>query len=105
MNYVTVKTYFNDMSIVDNRLKAIEHILDTITKKEVEELSEKKKGVIMEPTEYFDNYPTINEKSAEDIRKECYKDFMTNLEIVYGVVSALPNDIQLDVLINMMKDI
>ncbi len=41
MNYVTVKDYFNDMSIVDNRLKAIEHILDVITKKEVEELSEK----------------------------------------------------------------
>ena len=43
MNYVTVKTYFKDLSILDNRLKAIEHILDIITKKEVEELSEKEK--------------------------------------------------------------
>lgn len=60
----------------------------------------------MEPQDYFgDDYTNINENSTEDIRKECYEDFMTNLEIVYNVVRALPKDIQLDVLINMMRDI
>ena len=56
--------------------------------------------------EYFDDESTnIDEASTEDIRKEVYKDFMTNLEVVYSVVSALPNEIQLEVLINMMRDI
>ncbi len=60
--------------------------------------------------EYFDNdYDNINEDSIEEIRKEIrkevYNDFMTDLDAVYNVVSALPKEIQLDVFINMMRDI
>ena len=41
MDYVTVKTYFSDMAIVDERLKRLEHLIDVITRKEVEALSDK----------------------------------------------------------------
>lgn len=41
MDYVTVKTYFSDMAIVDERLKRLEHLIDVITRKEVEALSNK----------------------------------------------------------------
>jgi len=60
--------------------------------------------------QYFDNdYDNINENSVDEIRneiiKEAYNGFMTNLEAVYSVVSTLPKDIQLDVFMNMMRDI
>lgn len=41
MDYVTVKTYFSDMAIVDERLKRLEHLIDVITRNEVEALSNK----------------------------------------------------------------
>ena len=60
--------------------------------------------------QYFDNdYDNINENSVDEIRneirKETYNDFMTNLGVVYSVVRTLPKDIQLDAFMNMMRDI
>ena len=60
----------------------------------------------MEPNQYFDDESdNIDQNSTEDIRKECYREFMTNLEIVYNVVKALPDEIQLEALITMMREI
>ena len=61
----------------------------------------------MEPQDYWDKEPSdnIDEKSTEDIRKECYMEFMNNLTIVYNVVKALPDEIQLEALISMMREI
>lgn len=60
--------------------------------------------------EYFDNdFDNIDENSAEEEKselvKKVYSEFMDNLTIVYNVVKALPNEIQLDALINMMREI
>lgn len=37
--YVTVASYFNDMKIIDDRLSKLEHIIDNITKYQVEMLN------------------------------------------------------------------
>lgn len=39
--YITKDTYFHDMSILDNRIRALEHIIDNITKERVEALKDK----------------------------------------------------------------
>jgi hypothetical protein len=40
-NYIDKSSYFQDMAIIDERLKRLEHIMDVLTKKEVEALSDK----------------------------------------------------------------
>ena len=60
--------------------------------------------------EYFDNdFDNIDELSTEEKRselvKKIYSEFMDNLTIVYNVVKALPDEIQLEALISMMRDI
>ena len=40
--YVTVASYFNDMKIIDERLERLEHIIDNLTKYQVEMLNKEK---------------------------------------------------------------
>ena len=60
----------------------------------------------MEPHDYFDNdYDNINENSVDEIRKECYKEFMQTLNSVIDVVSVFPPEWQLQMLKGIMDDI
>lgn len=36
--YVNFKTYYSDLKVIDERLSNLEHIIDLLTKKQVEEL-------------------------------------------------------------------
>lgn len=38
--YISKDTYFSDMAILDNRIRALEHIIDNITKERVEALKD-----------------------------------------------------------------
>ena len=40
-NYIDKNSYFQDMHIIEERLKRLEHLIDVITRKEVEALSDK----------------------------------------------------------------
>lgn len=60
--------------------------------------------------EYFDNdFDNIDENPTEEEKnelvKKIYGEFTNNLTIVYNVVKALPDEIQLDALITMMREI
>lgn len=60
----------------------------------------------MTPTQYFDNEPSEEEPlNKDDIIKEVYKGFMTNLEIAANIVSTFPPEWQLSMLLSMMRDI
>lgn len=65
----------------------------------------------MEPKDYWDIEPTKQDKeplSDEEISiliKKAYETFMLNLELVSTMVKAFPAEMQLDMLIKMMKDI
>lgn len=60
----------------------------------------------MTESEYFDDEP--NEEYEIDIdrlRKTIYSEFMEDLETVYNIVGVLPKEIQMEVFINIMRDI
>ena len=61
---------------------------------------------IMTEAEYYGEYPSEeNGIDVNELRKTIYNGFMLNLEIVYNVVKALPDEIQLETLISMMREI
>lgn len=41
IKYVTVASYFQDMKIIEDRLERLEHIIDNLTKYQVEMLNNK----------------------------------------------------------------
>lgn len=60
----------------------------------------------MTPNEYFDDEKTEEDEiDVDKLVKTIYNEFMSNLEIVYNVVKALPDEIQLEALISMMREI
>lgn len=65
----------------------------------------------MEPKDYWDIEPTKqdNQKLSDEeisiLIKKAYETFMLNLELVSTMVKAFPAEMQLDMLIKMMKDI
>lgn len=58
----------------------------------------------MSPSEYYDDEPE-EEIDIENLRKIIYNEFMDNLELAAGVVRAFPAEWQLQMLLNIMKDI
>ena len=61
----------------------------------------------MTPTEYFDQEPSEDDADL-DINKligEIYKGFMHDLEIAAGIARSFPENWQLDILMNIMRDI
>lgn len=59
----------------------------------------------MEPRDYFNDDYNIIEKSVEDIRNDCYKDFMETLNSVINIVSIFPSEWHLKMLKGIMQDI
>lgn len=60
----------------------------------------------MTPAEYFDNEPSEEDGlDIDGLRKKIYEEFMQNLEIVADIVRAFPDSWQVDILLNMMRDI
>jgi hypothetical protein len=61
----------------------------------------------MEPQDYWDKEPSEDDADL-DINKligEIYKGFMQDLEIAAGIAKGFPENWQLDILMNIMKDI
>lgn len=60
----------------------------------------------MTEEQYFgDNSTNIEEKSVEEIREECYKDFMETLNHVIDMISIYPSNWHLKLLKGIMEDI
>ena len=57
----------------------------------------------MTPSEYYDDEPE-EEIDIENLRKIIYNEFLENLELAAGVVSAFPSEWQLQMLLNIMRD-
>lgn len=60
----------------------------------------------MEPQDYWDKEPT-EEKGidVDELRKSIHDEFMENLVIAANMASSFPPDWQLQILLNIMKDI
>lgn len=58
----------------------------------------------MSPSEYYDDEPE-EEIDIGNLRKIIYNEFMSNLEIVADMTRIFPPEWQLDILLNMMRDI
>jgi hypothetical protein len=60
----------------------------------------------MEPQDYWDREPSEEEGlDVEELRKTIYNEFMEDLAIAAGIASSFPPDWQLQILLNIMKDI
>lgn len=60
----------------------------------------------MTPTEYFDDEKTEEDEiDVDKLRKTIYNEFMSNLEIIADMTRIFPPEWQIDILLNMMRDI
>lgn len=60
----------------------------------------------MTESDYFGQYPSEeNGIDIDEIRKELHESFMQDLIIAANMASAFPPDLQLQILLNIMKDI
>ncbi len=60
----------------------------------------------MEPQDYWDKEPSEeNEIDIDELRKTIHDEFMSDLQIAANIASTFPPYLQLQILLNIMKDI
>ena len=63
----------------------------------------------MEPKDYWDVEPprvmVTDEQEKRELVRKTYNEFMENLETVAGMVSMFPPEMQLQMLVAIMRDI
>lgn len=67
---------------------------------------EENKALKMTPTEYFDNEPSEeDEPDINELIKKVYEGFMHDMEIAASIARQFPDNWQIDILMNIMRDI